>query len=143
MARKPETESILDMFSRLGSEMKLPRLDVEAVLDHNRKNLEALQKSVQASATGASSLFAKQREMLQQALSEVADLAQHYRAGGDPQELMSKQTEFARKSFEAAVKNAGEVAEIVRRSGGESIDILRERMRESVDEIRAGFENRK
>ena len=143
MARKPETESILDMFSRLGSEMKLPKVDVEAVLNHNRKNLEALQKSVQASAAGASSLVAKQREMLQQALSEVADLAQSYRAGGDPSELMSKQAEFARKSFETAVKNAGEVAEIVRKSGEESIDILRERMRESMEEIRESFEGRK
>jgi phasin family protein len=143
MARKPETESILDMFSKLGSEMKLPKVDVEAVLNHNRKNLEALQKSVQASAAGASSLVAKQREMLQQALSEVADLAQSYRAGGDPSELMSKQAEFARKSFETAVKNAGEVAEIVRKSGEESIDILRERMRESMEEIRESFEGKK
>jgi phasin family protein len=143
MARKPETESILDMFSRLGSEMKLPTVDVETVLNHHRKNLEALQKSVQASASGATSLIAKQREMLQQALSEVADLAQSYRAGGDPKDLISKQADFARRSFEAAVKNAGEVAEIVRKSGGESVDILRERMRESMDEIRAGLGNRK
>ncbi|MDW6020374.1 TIGR01841 family phasin [Mesorhizobium sp. BAC0120] len=143
MARKPETESIFDMFSKLGSQMKLPKVDVEAVLDHHRKNLEALQKSVQASAAGTSSLMAKQREMLQQTLSEVADLAQNYRAGSDPRELMSKQADFARKSFETAVKNAGEMAEIVKKSGGESIDILRERMRESMEEIRAGFEDKK
>ena len=39
MAKKPETESILDMFSKFGSEMKLPTVDVEAVLNHHRKNL--------------------------------------------------------------------------------------------------------
>lgn len=143
MASRPETESILDMFSRLGSEMKLPKVDIEAALAHHRKNLEALEKSAKASAAGASSVLSKQREVLRDTLNEIVDMAESYRASGSPQELMSKQAEFARKSFEAAVKNAGEVAEIVRKSGTESIDILRERMRESMDEIRDAFENRK
>ena len=56
---------------------------------------------------------------------------------------MSKQADFARRSFEAAVKNAGEAAEIVKKSGRESIDILRERIREAMEEIRSGFEDRK
>jgi len=143
MAKKPETESILDMFSKFGSEMKLPKIDVEAVLSHHRKNLEALEKSARATAAGASSLLSKQRAALQETLSEITDMAQSYRVQGNPQELMARQAEFARKSFEAAVKNAGEVAEIVKKSGTESIEILRERIRESMEEIRASFENRK
>jgi phasin family protein len=143
MARKPEAESILDMFARLGSEMKLPKVDVEAVLDHHRKNLEALEKSVKAGTAGASSLLSRQREMLRDTLNEIVDMTESYRATGNPQELMSRQADFTRKSFEAAVKNAGEVAEIVRKSGTESIDILRERMREGMEEIRAALENRK
>jgi phasin family protein len=142
MAKQPETESILDMFSKLGSEMKLPRMDVDAILSHHRKNFEALEKSARASAAGASSLLNRQREMLQDTLNEIADLAQSYRVGGDPQQLMSKQADFARKSFETAVKNAGEVAEIVRKSGTESIEILRERIRESMQEIRSNLEKR-
>ena len=46
-------------------------------------------------------------------------MAQSYRVPGNPQEMVAKQADFARKSFEAAVKNAGEVAEIVRKSGSE------------------------
>ena len=143
MAKQPETESILDMFSRLGSEMKLPRMDVEAMLSHHRKNLEALEKSARAAASGASSVFAKQREALQETLNEMAEMAKGYNAPGNPQEFVSKQADFARKSFEAAVKNAGEVAEIVRKSGSESIDILRERVQEAMSEVRSNFENRK
>jgi phasin family protein len=143
MDKKPETESILDMFSKFGSDMKLPKVDVEAILAHNRKNLEALEKSARASAAGASSLIAKQREVLQEAMREITDMAQSYRTPGNPQELLSKQADFARRSFEAAVKNAGEAAEIMKKSSTESIDILRERIRESMAEIRSGFENRK
>jgi phasin family protein len=143
MTKKPETDSILDMFSKFGSDMKLPKVDVEAILGHHRKNLEALEKSARAAATGASSLAAKQREVLQETLREIADVAQSYRTSGNPQELLSKQADFARRSFETAVKNASETAEIVKKSGRESIDILRERIRESMQEIRSGFEDRK
>ena len=56
---------------------------------------------------------------------------------------MAKQADFARKSFEAAVKNAGEVAELVKKSSADSIEILRARIRESMEEIREGYEKRK
>jgi phasin family protein len=143
MAKQPETESILDMLSRLGSEMKLPKMDVEAMLSHQRKNLEAMEKSARAAASGASSVIAKQREALQATFNEIAEVAKGYDAPGNAQEFVSKQADFARKTFEAAVKNAGEVAEIVRQSGGESIDILRQRIQEAMSEVRDSFEKRK
>jgi phasin family protein len=143
MARQPEQESILDMFAKFGSDMKLPKMDVEAVLSHHRKNLEALEKSARAAAAGATSVMAKQREALQETLGEFAEMAKGYGGPSNPQDFMSKQAEFARKSFEAAVKNAGEVAEIVRKSGSEALDILRERMEEAMKEVRSGVENRK
>jgi phasin family protein len=143
VAKQPETESILDMLSRLGAQMKLPKVDVEAVLDHHRKNLEALEKAARAGAAGASSVLARQREMLGDTLRDVADFARDLQSGGDARQLASKQAEFARRSFEAAVRNAGEVAGMVRKSGTESVDILRERIRQSMEEIRAAFEDRK
>jgi phasin family protein len=142
MAKQPESDSFLDMFSRFGRDLKVPNVDIEAILSHHRKNLEALEKSARAGAAGASSLFSRQREMLQDTLREVADMAQNYRAPGNPQELMAKQAEFARKSFETALKNAGEVSELVRKSGTESVEILRERIKDAMAEIRSGYEKK-
>jgi phasin family protein len=67
-------------------------------------------------------------------------MAQSYRAPGNPQEMMTKQAEFARRSFETAVKNASEAAEIIKKSGTESVEVLRERIRETMEEIRQGYE---
>ena len=142
MAKQPETESFMDMFSKLGRDLKMPKVDVETILSHHRKNLEALEKSARATASGASSVMAKQREVLQDSLREITELAQNYRAPGDPQEFIAKQADFARKSFETAVKNAGEVAEIVKKSGTESVDILRARIKDAMDEIREGYEKK-
>lgn len=140
MAKQPD--SFMDMFATLGKDLKLPSIDIERVLEHHRKNLEALQKSASATASGASSLMAKQRDMLQDTLREITDMAQSYKAPGNPQEMLSKQADFARKSFEAAVKNAGEVAEMVKKSGTESVEILRERIKEAMEEIRAGYDKK-
>jgi phasin family protein len=143
MAKKPETESFMDVFTKFGQDLKMPNVDIEKIMNHNRKNLEALEKSTKASTAGASALLAKQREILQDTLREITDAAQSYSVTGNPQEIMTKQADFARKSFEAAVKNAGEVAEIVQKSGGESLEILRQRIRESMEEIRETYQNTK
>jgi phasin family protein len=142
MAKQPDSDSFLDMFSRFGRDLKMPNVDIEAILAHHRKNLEALEKSARAGAAGATSLLSRQREMLQDTLREVSDMAQSYRAPGNPQELMSKQAEFARKSFEAALKNAGEVAELVKKSGTESVEILRDRIKDAMEEIRSGYDKK-
>jgi phasin family protein len=142
MAKLPESDSFLDMFSRFGRDLKVPNVDVEAILSHHRKNLEALEKSARAGAAGASSLLSRQREMMQDVLREITEMAQNYRAPGNPQELMTKQAEFARKTFETALKNAGEVAGMARKSGTESIEILRERIKDAMAEIRSGYEKK-
>ncbi|MES0128284.1 phasin family protein [Mesorhizobium sp. M0029] len=140
MAKQPDSDSFLDMFSRFGRDLKVP--NVEAILAHHRKNLEALERSARAGAAGATSLLSRRREMLQDTLREVSDMAQSYKAPGNPQELMTKQAEFARKSFEAALKNAGEVAELVKKSGTESVEILRSRIKEAMEEIRSGYDKK-
>jgi phasin family protein len=143
MAKKPESESFMDLFTRFGQDLKMPSVDIERIMAHHRKNIEALEKSARASAAGTTSLMAKQREILQDTLHDITDMAQSYRIPGNPQDMIAKQADFARKSFEAAVRNAGEVAEIVKKSGTESLDILRERVREAMEEIREDYEKHK
>lgn len=143
MAKKPESNPFTEMFEKFGRDLNLPQVDVEKMLESQRKNLEALQKSAAASAAGASALIDKQRKNLEQALAEVARVAETYRAGAAPQDFMAKQTELARKSFDSALKNVEEAAEIVRKASDEAIEVLRKRIRESAEEIRQGFERNK
>ncbi len=142
MAKQPEAESFMDLFTKFGRDLKMPKVDVDAILDHHRKNFEALEKSARASAAGASSVLSRQREMLEESLHEIADMAHNYKPSGNPREFVDKQADFARKSFETAVKNASEVADMVKKSGTESVDILRARIKEALAEIREGYEKK-
>ncbi len=142
MAKQTDPDTFLDMFSRFGRDLKLPNVDVEAIVSHHRKNLEALEKSARTSAAGASSVLARQHEMVQDAMHEITRMAQNYQTPGNPQDLMGKQAEFARRSFETTLKNASEVADLVRKSSTESVEILRDRIRDAMAEIRAGYEKK-
>ncbi|HEY5817401.1 MAG TPA: TIGR01841 family phasin [Mesorhizobium sp.] len=142
MAKQPEAPNIMEMFSQFGKNLNVPTVDMESILAHHRKNLEALQKAASASAAGAQSIMSKQREALQEGLQEITEMAQNFRAPGAPQEIVAKQADFARKSFETAVKNASEVADIVKKSGSESVDILRTRIQEAMEEIRQTYDKK-
>lgn len=140
MAKQPDMPDFMEMFSQFGKNLHVPQVDMDSILAHHRKNLEALQKAAAASASGATSVMNKQREALQEGFQEITNMAQNFRAPGAPQEMMTKQADFARKSFETAVKNASEVAEIVKKSGTESVDILRKRIQEAMEEIRETYD---
>lgn len=140
MAKQSATPSFMDMFAKFGHDLRLPNIDVDAILEHHRKNIEALEKSAKVSASGAASLIAKQREMLEESLREATAMADSYRKPGTPREIAARQTEFARKAFESALGNAGEVADLAGKTGAESLDILRERIKQAMAEVRDGYE---
>ena len=63
MAKKPESQNFVDMFANLGKDLKLPSVDVEQVIEHHRKNLEALQKSASTASSGAATVMARLARM--------------------------------------------------------------------------------
>lgn len=139
MTRQSKPGSFMDLFARVGRDLNMPAVDIDTILDHHRKNFEALEKSARAAMAGTSSVIARQREMVEESLREIAEMARNYQPSGNPKEFVGEQADLARKSFETAVKNAGEVADIVKKSGSESVDILRARIKEAMEEMRAGY----
>ena len=131
-----------EMFAKLGRDLNLPKVDLEALMDHHRKNLEALEKSAKAAAGGASEMMARQREIMADSLREITDLAQGLRSPCSPQDMVANQAELAKRSFETALKNAGDMAEIFKKSGTDTFKILQDRMQESMDEIRKSFDKK-
>lgn len=133
------SQSILDMFKKLGQDMKIPAVDLEKIIDHHRKNLEALAASGKAAAEGATAFAAKQRELVEAAIKDIQAAAQNFKMPGSAQEMMAAQTEFAKQAMEAAVKNTRDMAELVQKSNQDAIRIIQDRMKESYEEIRQSF----
>ena len=126
----------LDMFTKFGQDMNLPKPEIGNILDHHRKNLQALQEAAAIQSRGAQSMMDRQRAALEEALAEISEMVQEAtKSGGDPANLMSRQAEFARKSFETTVKNATAMGEIMRESGTDSLDVLKTRVEAALAEL--------
>ena len=132
-------QSIIDMFKKLGEDMKVPSVDMQKIVDHHRKNLEALASSSKAAAEGATAFAARQKESIEAAVKEIQAAAQNFKLPGSAQEMMAAQTEFTKKAMEAAVKNTRDMAELMQKSNAEAIRVIQDRMKESFEEIRQSF----
>lgn len=143
LAWEDQAKSFGEMFKRFGESLHMPQMDIDAVMESHRKNIEALEQSARASAAGAASLFTKQKEAVEQGMRDASEMAQSFSPAGSPQAAFGKQADLAKRSFEAAVKNAGEMAEIIRQSGTESTEILRNRIRDSMEEAMKRFSPQK
>ena len=126
-----ETQSYLDMLKNFGKNFGLPQVDVEKLIDANRKNLEALAELAKVAAGGAQSVAQKQREVFEAGLREAQALARGFQPLGSPQEILGKQTEFVRKVFDISVQGARDSAELSRQSTTEAAKIIQERMKAS------------
>ena len=135
--------SFMDMFKNLGDQLKVPSLDMSKIMEHHQKNLEAMTKSWQAVAGGATEVAKKQRDIFDEAVKDVTAMVQQYKPAGNPQEIMAKQAEFAKKAMEAAITNTRDIAELVQKSSTEAFKIVQDRMKESYEEIRTSVDRKK
>jgi phasin family protein len=132
-----DNTSYIEMLRKFGNDLGLPKLNVDELLQGQRKNLEALGQSAKVAAQGAQSVAQKQREVLEAGLQEAATLAREFKPLGKVHENIALQTEFARKMFELAVKGTQDSTSTVRQSTADAVKIIQDRMKESFEEFRA------
>ena len=134
-----ESQSYVDMLRGFASNIGLPQVDVDKLLETNRKNIEALAASAKVAAGAAQSMAQKQREVLEAGLREASALARDYKPLGSARENLAEQTKFVRKVFDISVQGAREAAETSRQSTAEAVKIVQERMKASLEEFRASI----
>jgi phasin family protein len=132
-----DNTSYIDMLRKFGSDLGLPKLNVDELLQAQKKNLEALGQSAKVAAQGAQSVAQKQREVIEAGLREASTLAREYKPLGKIHENLALQTEFARKVFDIAVKGAQDSASTARQSTTDAVKIIQDRMKENFEEFRA------
>jgi phasin family protein len=136
-------KTVMDMFADTAKQISLPKIDYEAFLDIDRKNIEAMQTSAAVVSEGGRAVLAKQREILAEVGREAQQPIADFKPGGSPQEVAAKQAGLAKRAFDATAKNTRDVAELIQKSNSEAPWIILDRMRESFAEARAAIESRK
>src|SRR5260221_11276831 len=88
MAQTPQ--NFTDMFKNLGEQLKIPSLDVSKIMEHHQKNLEAMTKSWQAMASGATEIANKQRASFEEEAKEGPGTVTDDKPRGSPQAETAK-----------------------------------------------------
>lgn len=120
---------------RLLSEMRLPMVDVQALAEAQRRNLEALSAANRVALEGAQAVARRHMEILQQSMSEMTDAVRGATAG-NPQDQAAKQAAMVKTTYERAVGNMKELADLIQKSNAEALTVLNKRFSEAMDEVR-------
>jgi phasin family protein len=134
MAKQPE---FMDFdFTKYLKDMKVPGLDLDAIVTSQKKNVEALTNANRLAFEGMQAVMQRQAELLRQSVEEYAKTAQSMGDMKDPQEAMARQTDMAKQAFERMISNMREMSELMAKSNNEVFELLNKRFGETLEEMK-------
>lgn len=143
MASKPHSPYDLVDFTKLSGDFRIPGVDWQELLASQQKNLAALSRANQVLIEGAQAVMQREMEILQKAMAEAMTASQELMQPTDPSANAAKRFELAKASFETAINNMRELAELAGKSNQEALDLINQRALESFDEIKQAVERSK
>lgn len=125
-----------DEFAKMATKYKLPGVDMNAIVDSQRKNLEALTAANRVAIEGVQAVAKRQAQILQETMDEVSSALDKITKSGSPRDAAVNQAAFAKAAFEKALGNMRELAEMVAKSNTEATQAINTRISETLDEIK-------
>jgi len=121
--------------SKLMEQFKIPGVDLGAVVEARRKDIEALTQANQQAYQGMQALAQRQAEILKETMSEWQASMQGM-MGKNPGDIAAKQVALATEAFEKALANMRELSEIASRSQIQALETVNKRFQENLQELR-------
>jgi phasin family protein len=116
-------------FTTLMKDFKLPGVDLAAIMDREKKNIEALAEANRVAFEGWQALVRRQAEILQESVKQAVGTMQGEDAG-------AKRMDLATHAFQTALSNMRELAEMAAKSQKEAFDVIRKRVEENLAVLR-------
>lgn len=121
----------MDELTQLMSQFKVPGVDANALVEWQRKDLEALAEANREAYEGYKALIERRNEILQEALLGWQDNMQNMM---DP-EALSKQSEVAREGIQKAIENFRELAEMEAETRRRAWKVVHERLQANMEQL--------
>ena len=126
--KKPESteNAVVGDLSKLVEQFKLPGVDINAIVEAQRKDMEALAEANRVAYEGIKALAARRNEILKDALTQWREAMQDV-AG---QDAMSKAADTARQRVQQAMANFRELAQIEAQARNKAWKVVQDRFQE-------------
>jgi phasin family protein len=131
-------------FTKVMSEFKLPGLNVEAMVDAQRKNFEAIAAANQLAIEGFQAVARRQGDIVREAIETLTKAGQELaNVGQTPDVRVAKQAELAKVGYEKTLSNLRELSEMMVKSNSEAFGVINKRVTEALDEVKHSVVNGK
>jgi phasin family protein len=127
-AEDKKASAVFGDLGKLVEKFKLPGIDIAAILDSQRKDMEALAEANKQAYEGIKALAQRRNEILQETLSEWQQ-AMKDAAGKD---AMTKRADMAKKGMQQAIANFQELADMEAQSRSKAWKVVQDRFQENL-----------
>ncbi len=117
-------------------QFKVPGVDVSAIMESRRKDIEALVSANQKAYEGMQSLTQRQAEMLKEAMAQWQAATKEMMSTQSPGAGAAKQAELGKQTFEKALANMRELAEMATKSQTQAWEVVNRRFQENLAELK-------
>jgi phasin family protein len=128
-------------YTKVLGQFKLPGVDVAAILESRRKDIEALAQANSAALAGVQSLGLKQAEILRTTMTELQSLVAKLGAQGAAPGANTG--EVVQQALHKALVDMQELADTAYRAQSDSIAVVTKRVAEHVEELKALLQPKK
>jgi phasin family protein len=121
-------------FTKMMEQFRLPGVDMSAVIEARRKDIEALTEANKLAYEGIQAMVQKQQEIFARTMQQLQSAAQQYSTAGSPAEAMARHSEFVQQSLHQALANMRELAETAQKAQAEALAVIGKRAEQNVKE---------
>jgi phasin family protein len=118
----------IEDLKKLIEKFQLPNVDIDALIDWQRKDMEALIEANRQASEGLKALVERRNEILRETLAEWQAAVKDATSA----EAITKRTEAAQQSVQKAIANFRELSEMEAQSRNNAWRIVQERMQENM-----------
>ena len=122
-------------FSKMTKDVNIPSVDVDAVINTQQKNIEAITDVNQAATDSLKAIAQRQTEILQETMKETQTAIDALTNSKTPQDATTAQIDFVKSAFETAFTNISELANMMASNNKDSMEKLNTRLSANIDEI--------
>jgi len=122
--------------SKIMAAFKMPNFDMNALMEMQRKNIEAITAVNQVIFENMQSFAQRQAELMRKGCEEATGLMNAVMSAPTTQEKVACQAEASKNVVEKCMANAHDAAETFAKCSNQAMDTVSNRMGESLKEFR-------
>ena len=123
-------------FAKATNSTDVPKFDFDAIVELQKKNLDAFTAVSQLAVEGAQALAKRQSEMVQQTIEDATKMNETFSKIDNPQAVAAAQAEMLQGAFVQSVDNTRELASLMTKSNTEATDAMNTRVVEALEEVK-------